>query len=71
MCIRDRNLLNYIENLKNNLISVSEFREYLDNYKEILSSYSSRALRRKEEESINVQRELFFIYQEDVYKRQV
>jgi DNA helicase-2/ATP-dependent DNA helicase PcrA len=59
-----QNLLNYIENLKNNLISVSEFREYLDNYKEILSSYSSRALRRKEEESINVQRELFFIYQE-------
>ncbi|MDD3818620.1 MAG: ATP-dependent DNA helicase [Actinomycetota bacterium] len=59
-----QNLLNYIENLKNNLISVSEFREYLDNYTEILSSYKSKALRRKEEESINIQRELFFIYQE-------
>lgn len=59
-----QNLLNYIEDLKNNLVSVEQFREYLNNHREITASYKSRALRNKEEELINIHRELFEIYQE-------
>jgi len=58
-----QNLLNYIENLKNNLISVNEFEEYLSNYSQILAGYKSKALRNKEEELIGSQKELFDIYQ--------
>jgi len=56
-------LLNYIENLKNNLISVAEFEYYLNNYEKILSGYKSKALKNEEEKSIDIQRELFTIYQ--------
>ncbi len=59
-----QDLLNYIENLKNNLISVSQFNQYLADYKNILSSYKSKALRKEEEEKILIQKELFNIYQE-------
>jgi DNA helicase II / ATP-dependent DNA helicase PcrA len=59
-----QNLLNYIEDLKNNLVSVEQFREYLNNYREITASYKSRALRKREEELINIHRELSGIYQE-------
>ncbi|MEA2016309.1 MAG: ATP-dependent DNA helicase [Actinomycetota bacterium] len=55
-------LLNYIESLKNNLISVGELEGYLNSYREIISIYKSRALRNKEEESINIQKELSCIY---------
>ena len=55
-------LLNYIENLKNNLISGSEFEEYISNYKKILAGYKSKALRAEEEELIENQKELFDIY---------
>ncbi len=57
-------LLDYIESLKNNLISVGELKKYLKNYKEVLSCYKSKALRNKEVELINIQKELFDIYQE-------
>ncbi len=57
-----QDLLDYIENLKNNLISSSEFEEYINNYKKILSGYKSKALRAAEEELIESQKELFDIY---------
>jgi len=55
-------LLKYIESLKNNLISVDEFEDYLINYEKILSGYKSEALRNEEERLIESQRELFDIY---------
>ena len=57
-------LLAYIENLKNNLISVPQLDRYLSDHKNILSAYRSRALGREEEKMILPQRELFGIYQE-------
>lgn len=57
-------LLNYIESLKNNLISVSEFGDYLNNYKKILSEYKSKALRNEEEKLIDSRKELFDVYME-------
>ncbi len=57
-----QNVLIYIENLKNNLISTTEFEKYLRNYKKILSEYKSKALKAQEEESIGYQKELFDVY---------
>ena len=57
-------LLAYIENLKNNLISVPQLDRYLAGYKNILSAYRSRALGREEEKVVLHQKELFGIYQE-------
>lgn len=57
-----QDLLNYIENLKNNLISSNEFEEYISNYEKILSCYKSKALRAEEEKLIESQKELFNIY---------
>jgi len=61
-------LLDYIESLKNNLISANEIKEYLQNYREVLSCYKSKALKKREEESINIQKELYGIYRE--YERE-
>ncbi len=57
-------LLDYIESLKNNLISADELKRYLQNYHEILSCYKSKALRKKEEEMVVIQKELYGIYRE-------
>ncbi len=59
-----QDLLVYIENLKNNLIAVPQFNQYLADHKNILSAYKSKALGREEEEKILNQKELFDIYQE-------
>lgn len=57
-----QNLLNHIESLKNNLISIPEFKEYLNNYEEVLATYRSKALRSREKELIDRYKELFDIY---------
>ena len=55
-------LLAYIQNLKNNLIRVADFEEYIKNYKEILISYKSEALKNEEEKVAEYQKELFDVY---------
>jgi len=55
-------LLIYIQNLKNNLIRVSDFEEYIKNYNEILISYKSEALKNEEVKVAEYQKELFDVY---------
>lgn len=57
-------LLLYIWNLKNNLVSVKDFEWYINNYQEILKDYKSKALRNDEERIAQYQRELLEIYLE-------
>jgi DNA helicase II / ATP-dependent DNA helicase PcrA len=59
-----QSLLVYIESLKNNLISVGEFKDYLNGYEDILSGYKSVALKNEEKKLIKSQGELFNIYRE-------
>ncbi len=57
-----QDLLSFIEDVKNNLISVRELEEYLEKSQDILDSYKSRALRKQEEEINTAAAELFEVY---------
>ena len=57
-----QNMLGFIQNLKNNLISPEDFYKYISEYEKILASYKSRALSSGEEALIGISSELFEIY---------
>jgi DNA helicase II / ATP-dependent DNA helicase PcrA len=59
-----QNMLGFIQNLKNNLISTEDFYKYISEYEKILASYKSRALSSGEEGLIGGSSELFEIYLE-------
>lgn len=55
-------LLTFIEDVKNNLISVTDLESYLTNQEAILSEYKSRALRDEENDIAETAEELFEVY---------
>ncbi|MCL5772088.1 MAG: UvrD-helicase domain-containing protein [Actinobacteria bacterium] len=61
-----KDLLDYIWNLKNNLITLQNLKDYIKNYKEYLADYQSSGLFREEEEKIPYITELAGIY--DIYE---
>jgi DNA helicase II / ATP-dependent DNA helicase PcrA len=66
-----QDLLSFIEDVKNNLISVKELEKYLVNRQKILDSYSSKALRRQEEEAAHAAEKLLEVYRRyEAIKRQ-
>jgi DNA helicase II / ATP-dependent DNA helicase PcrA len=66
-----QDLLSFIEDMKNNLISVKELEKYLDNRRIILESYRSKALRREEEETALAAEKLVEVYRRyEAVKRQ-
>ncbi|MBM3704927.1 MAG: ATP-dependent helicase, partial [Actinobacteria bacterium] len=56
-------LLHYIWNLKSNLVSAKELREYHRNFLQVLQGYNSRALLKEEMEIAAIQGELAYIYE--------
>jgi len=66
-----QDLLSFIEDMKNNLISVKELEKYLDSRRMILDSYRSKALRREEEETALAAEKLLEVYRRyEAVKRQ-
>ncbi|MHB1334361.1 MAG: UvrD-helicase domain-containing protein [Candidatus Humimicrobiaceae bacterium] len=57
------NLLNYVLNLKNNLINSQELADYLKNNEKYLSEYKSLGLRKEEEDKILYISEFYEIYE--------
>ncbi len=57
-----KKILDYIWDIKNNLIDSDIIRNYLDKYESILSEYKSRGLQKEEVNKINYLREIFSIY---------
>ena len=57
-------LLTFIQDVKNNLISLDDFRAYIKEHEKILNAYKSRALRNEEEKITQLAKELFEIYSE-------
>ncbi|MBN2073332.1 MAG: ATP-dependent helicase [Actinobacteria bacterium] len=57
-----QDLMAYIEYLKNNLVTVDDFRGYMENMDSILGSYKSKALLSQEKGLADKQQELFEIY---------
>lgn len=57
-----QNMLGFIQNLKNNLISTEDFYKYISEHEKILAPYKSRALSSEEEGLIGISGELFEIY---------
>ncbi len=56
-------LFAYIQDLKNNLVSVSDLEKYCKEYRAVISSYMSSALQKDEAEIAEHQKELLDIYQ--------
>jgi len=57
------NLLNYVLNLKNNLINSQELAGYLKNNEKYLSEYKSQGLRKEEEDKVLYISEFYEIYE--------
>jgi len=57
-------LLVFIQDVKNNIISLDDFRDYIKEYEKILGGFRSKALRNEEMEISRLSRELFEIYLE-------
>ena len=56
-------LLEYIWNLKNNLITLQEIKYYINNYEKYLCNFKSKSLLKEEEEKIPIIKELSDIYE--------
>lgn len=57
-------LLVFIQDIKNNIISLDDFRNYIKEHEKILSGFKSKALRSEEMEISKLSHELFEIYLE-------
>ncbi len=57
-------LLAFIQDVKNNIISLDDFRDYIKEHEKILGGFKSKALRNEEMEISRLSRELFVIYLE-------
>ncbi len=57
-------LLAFIQDVKNNIISLGDFRDYIKEHEKILGGFKSKALRNEEMEITGLSRELFEIYLE-------